>query len=69
MLLVDNTMKNNLPPSLKGKVYYQWILPVLTYGSETWSITKILEQKLQSGQKGMEIMMFGITLRDRKRTP
>ena len=28
-------VKNNLPPSLKGKVYYQWILPVLTYGSET----------------------------------
>ena len=66
----QHNVKNNLPPSLKGKLYYQqWILPVLTYGSETWSITKVLEQKLQSGQKEMEVMMFGITLRDRKRAP
>ena len=66
---IQHNVKNNLPPSLKGKLYYQWILPVLTYGSETWSITKVLEQKLQSGQKEMEVMMFGITLRDRKRAP
>ena len=61
MLLVDNNVKNNLPPSLKKKLYHQWIVPVLTYVSEMWSITKFLEQK------GMEIMMFGITLRDRKK--
>ena len=63
----SSVMKSNLPISLKRKVYNQCILPVLTYGSETWSLTKVLERKLQSAQRGMERIMFGITWRDKKR--
>ncbi len=37
-------MNSNLPLSLKRKVYNQCILPVLTYGSETWRLTKELEE-------------------------
>ncbi len=59
-------MISNLPLSLKRKVYNQGILPVLTYGPETWRLTKELERKL-SAQKRMQRRMLGITWRDRKR--
>ncbi len=60
-------MNSNLPLSLKRKVYNHCTLPVLTYGSETWRLTKELERKLRSAQRGMERRMLGITWRDRKR--
>ncbi len=60
-------MNSNLPFSLKRKVYNQCILLVLTYGSETWRLTKELERKLRSAQRGTERRMLGITWRDRKR--
>ncbi len=60
-------MNSNLPISLKRKVYNQCILPVLMYGSENWRLTKELERKLRSAQRGMERRMLGITWRDRKR--
>ncbi len=60
-------MNSNLPLSLKKKVYNQCILPVLTYGSETWHLTKELEGNLRIAQRGMEKRMFGITFRDKKR--
>ena len=42
-----NIMEINITLTLKRKVYNQYILPVLTYGSETWSLMKVMEQKLQ----------------------
>ena len=44
-----NAMKFHFPLSLKRKC----ILPALTYGD--------LERKFQNGQRGIEIIMFGIT--------
>ncbi len=52
-------MNSNLPLSLKRKIYKQCILPVLTYGLETWRLTKELERKLRSAQRGMERSMLG----------
>ncbi len=61
-------MNSTLPLSLKRKVYNQCILPVLTYGSETWHLTKKeQERKLRSTQRGMERKMLCITWKDRKR--
>ncbi len=60
-------MNSNLPLSLKRKVFNHCILTVLTYGSETWRLTKELERKLRSAQRGMERRMLSITWRDRKR--
>ncbi len=60
-------MNSNLPHSLKTKVYNQCILPVLTYGLDTWRLTKELERKLRSAQRGMERRMLGITLINKKR--
>ncbi len=45
-------MNNNLPLSLQRKVYNHCILPVITYGSETWRLTKELERKLEKCTKG-----------------
>ena len=60
-------LKSKMPLSLKRKIFNQVILPVLTYGSETWSLTKAMERKLVSTQRAMERIMMGITLKDRKR--
>ena len=60
-------MKINTLLSLNKKVYNQCILPVLAYGSEAWSFTKVLEQKLLSAQRGIERIMLGIAWIDRKR--
>ena len=60
-----NVMKSNLPLSLKRKLYNLCILLLV---SETCSLTKVLERKLQSVQRGMERIMFSITWRYRKIT-
>ncbi len=64
---VGDVMNSNLPLSLKGKVYNQCVLPILTYGSKTWHLTKEQERKLRSARRGMERKMLGITRRHRKR--
>ncbi len=53
--------------SLRRKVYNQCVLPTMTYGSETWSLTKYSETKLQSAQRAMERQMLKISLQDRVR--
>ena len=55
-----------MPTSLKTKLYNQVILPVITYGSETWTLTKESITKLQVAQRAMERQMLRISLRDRK---
>ena len=55
-----NVMNSNLL-SLRIKVYNQCILPILTCGSETWSLTKAFERELQSARREMERIMLGIT--------
>ncbi len=61
-------MNSNLPLSRKRKVYNQCIRPFLTYGSETWRLTKESERKLRRAQRGMERRMLGITWRDKRLT-
>ncbi len=64
----QNLVRNSsLPLSMKRKVYNQCILSVLTYGSETWGLTKELQRKLRRAQRGMERRILGITWKDRKR--
>ena len=56
----------NMPICLKRKVFNQCVLPAMMYGSETWAVTKNMEQKLKSTQHSMERTMLGISKRDRK---
>ena len=54
-------LTGSLPLSFKRKVYNHCILPVLTYGAETWRLTKKLENKLRTAQRAMERKMLGLT--------
>ncbi|KAL0881353.1 hypothetical protein ABMA27_001230 [Loxostege sticticalis] len=47
------------------KNYRHCILPVLTYGAETWVTTKAILQKLIVTQRAMERRLVGVSLRDR----
>ena len=55
----------NTPINLRRKVLNQCINPVTTYASETWTLTKGLEERLATTQRKMERLMLGITLRDK----
>jgi hypothetical protein len=43
------------------------VLPVTTYGCETWMLNSRILLKIQCTQRSMQRYMFGITRRDRKR--
>ncbi len=51
-------MNYDLPLFLKRQMYNHRILPVLTYGSEIWHLTKELERNLGTLQRGMKRKML-----------
>lgn len=53
-----------IPQSLKTKVYNQCVLPIMTDGAETWTLTIGLVQKLKVTQRTMESAMLGVFLYD-----
>lgn len=55
------------PIASKRKVFNTCVLPCLTYGCQTWALTRKHLQKLRTCQRGMERSMIGATLKDRKR--
>ena len=65
---LDNIMRDkNVPMRLKSKAFNECILPVMTYGSETWSLNTQLE-KVVPTQRKIERIMVRVTLKDRKST-
>ena len=38
----------------RKRIFNQCVLPTMTYGCDTWNITKFLEQKLVTAQHAME---------------
>lgn len=62
-----NVLKSDMPISLKRKTFNTCILPVITYGAETLTLTKATITKLQVAQRKMERAMIGVSLRDRVR--
>src|SRR5271156_1907593 len=58
-------LKSKLPMCLKRKVYNQCELTAMTYGSQTWAITKRMQERLRITQRSMEMAMVGITRRNR----
>lgn len=63
---VRNIMTGKLPMHLKRKVFNQCVLPTLTYGCQTWALTKRLRDRLQVTQRNMERTMLGIKRIDRR---
>ena len=66
---LDNIMRDkNVPMRLKRKTFNECILPVMTYGCETWSLSNTQLEKLVTTQRKMERIMIGVTLKYRKST-
>lgn len=63
---LEFAFKMNLKAEQKARIFDQCILPVLTYGAETWVFTRDILHKLSVAQRAMERKLVGITLRDRK---
>jgi hypothetical protein len=45
---------SSIPQSPKTKVFNQCVLPVMTYGAETWTLTARLVHKFEVAQRAME---------------
>ena len=58
--------KSNLAICLKRHVYNSCVLPAMTYGAETWTLTKQAQNKLAAAQTKMERSMLNITYKDRR---
>lgn len=59
-------MKNPLVPlKAKSKIFNTCILPVMTYGCQTWSLTNHNIHKLETCQHSMERSMLSIKLKDK----
>ena len=58
--------KSNLAICLKRQVYNSCVLPAMTYGAETWTLTKQVQNKLAAAQIKMERSMLNITYKDRR---
>ena len=56
---------DKMPMCLKRQVYDQCVLPTMTYGCQTWSLTKALANKLRVAQRAMERKMLGIKIKDK----
>ena len=53
--------------SLKRKMFNQCFLPAMTYGCQTWSLTKALVKKLETSQWAMKRKMLNVKLKDKIR--
>ena len=58
--------KSNLAICLKRQVYNSCVLPGMTYGADTWTLTKQAQNKLAAAQTKMERSMLNITYKDRR---
>ena len=60
---VNNIMRSRKASmKIKSKVFNEYVLPVMTYGSETWALTTAQMHTLAVAQRKMERIMLGITL-------
>lgn len=62
---LKEVFKSDIPMCLKRKVFDQCVLPVLTYGAETLTLTRKVINKIQVAQRAMERSMLNLSLRDR----
>lgn len=65
---LKDIMKNKeIKMSVKSKLYNTCVLPVLTYGCQTWALTKTQRKKLETCQTAMERSMLNLRKSDRIR--
>ena len=61
-------LKSKMPICLKRKICNRFVIATMTYGCETWKLTKQTKSLFRIAQRAMEKAMLGITLRDRERS-
>jgi hypothetical protein len=59
--------EKSIPRKVKTSIYTSILRPTLIYGSETWTLTEKLKSKLQAAEMRTLRLIFGVTLKDRKR--
>lgn len=52
---------NRMPNKLKSKIYRTVVRPVALYGSQTWPVTKKVEQKMSTAEMRMARWSLGVT--------
>ena len=65
---LNTVVKSNMPFYLKGELFDQYVLPVLTYGCEIWTLNSKSIQKLNTTQRSIERQMLNTTRYDKKQT-
>ena len=63
--LQRNLLERHLPMSLNRKVFNCCVLPAMTYGCQTLSLTKVLAKKLETSYQAMERRTLNVKLKDR----
>ena len=61
-----DTFKSNFAICPKRQAYNSCVLPAMTYGAETWTLTKQAQNKLTAAHTKMERSMLNITYKDSK---
>ena len=61
----SDIFKDNIGTCLKRQIYNSCVLPAMTYGAETWTLTIRAKNKLAAAQTKMETSMLNSTYRDR----
>ena len=64
---MGDLMKGDLPLRYKHRLMDMCILPVLTYGAQTWSLTNLQKSALKVCQRAMERSILGVKLMDKIR--
>ena len=64
---LKHIFKGNYSIKNKTEILNSCVLPVIAYGSQTWTVTKKLENKLRVTQNSMVRSLLKITLRDKVR--
>ena len=59
-------LQSKIPMCLKRKVYHQCIQAAMTYGCQTWALTKRMRDRLCTTQRSMERAMLGISRLDKQ---
>ena len=49
---------------VKRQVFDQCVLASMTYGCQTWSLSKAMGQKLRTAQRAMERKMLNLKIKD-----
>ncbi|XGW34761.1 hypothetical protein V3C99_018633 [Haemonchus contortus] len=63
---IRNVIEHTRNDELRATLFNSTVLPVLSYASETWSLTKNLENQLRRMQISLEHRMVGITLHQQR---